>query len=155
MVEATPVVVKDRLYRFEHAWKDYEPNTAGDRVLGFLNVATGKATPAFANGYDLGCACAEGGSMWAFGVDRWDGTKVVGSRLDDREQCEAIPALLQTGWGLFNTSVRKAAERHVMVIEVGRPPEVVGIAFTARFAESRDLKTRKLLPEDRVFTTDR
>ena len=42
-----------------------------------------------------------------------------------------------------------------MAIEVGRPPEVVGVPFTSRFAESKDLKTWKLLPEDRVFTKDR
>lgn len=42
-----------------------------------------------------------------------------------------------------------------MAIEVGRPPEVVGVPFTMRFAESTDLKSWKLLPDDRVFTKER
>jgi hypothetical protein len=42
-----------------------------------------------------------------------------------------------------------------MAIEVGRPPEVVGVPFTARFAESKDLKAWTLLPEDCVFTKER
>ena len=127
MVEATPVVFKDRLYRFEYVRKDHKINTTGDTYFRFLDVATGKPTPAFAHGYDLGCAYAEGGSMWAFGVDQWDGTKVVGFRSGDLEHWEAIPALELPGWGLFNTSVCKAGDRYVMAIEVGRPPEVVGV----------------------------
>ena len=155
MVEATPVVFRDRLYRFEYVRKDYKPNTTGDSYFRFIDVETGKATPAFAHGYDLGCAYAEGGSMWAFGVDHWDGTKVVAFKSDDLERWEAHPALELPGWGLFNTSVCKAGDRYVMAIEVGKPPEVVGVPFTTRFAESKDLKDWKLLPEDRVFTKER
>src|SRR3954468_21987595 len=104
MVEATPVVFKDRLYRFEYVRKDYKPNTTGDSYFRFIEVATGKATPAFAHGYDLGCAYAEGETMWAFGVDHWDGTKVVAFRSNDLGRWEVHPALDLPGWGLFNTS---------------------------------------------------
>src|SRR4051812_42630969 len=145
MVEATPVVFRDRLYRFEYVRKDYKPNTTGESYFRFIDAETGKATPAFARGYDLGCAYAEGGTMWAFGVDQWDGTKVVAFRSDDLEHWEKFPALELPGWGLFNTSVCKAGDRYVMAIEVGKPPEVVGVPFTARFAESKDLKTWTLL----------
>jgi hypothetical protein len=88
-------------------------------------------------------------------VDRWDGTKAVAFRSDDLKAWESRPALELPGWGLFNTSVCKAGDRYVMAIEVGRPPEVVGVPFTARFAESTDLTTWTLLPEDRVFTRER
>jgi alpha-L-fucosidase len=155
MVEATPVVFKDRLYRFEYVRKDYRPNMSGDSYFRFIDVETGKATPAFAHGYDLGCAYAEDGSMWAFGVDQWDGTKIAAFRSPDLKHWEQYPALELPGWGLFNTSVCKSGDRYVMAIEVGRPPEVVGVPFTARFAESRDLKSWNLLPEDRVFTKER
>jgi len=93
--------------------------------------------------------------MWAFGVDHWDGTKVVAFRSNDLGRWEVHPALDLPGWGLFNTSVCKAGDRYVMAIEVGKPPEVVGVPFTARFAESRDLRRWALLPEDRVFTKER
>jgi hypothetical protein len=155
MVEATPVVFRDRLYRFEYVRKDYKPNTTGDSYFRFIDVATGEATPAFAHGYDLGCAYAEGDSTWAFGVDHWDGTRIVAFKSHDLEHWEEHPALDLPGWGLFNTSVCKAGDRYVMAIEVGKPPEVVGVPFTTRFAESTDLKGWKLLPEDRVFTKDR
>jgi hypothetical protein len=59
--------------------------------------------------------------MWAFGVDRWDGSKVVAFRSDDLESWEARPALELPGWGLFNTSVCRAGDRYVMALEVGRP----------------------------------
>ncbi|MFL5517818.1 MAG: hypothetical protein ACJ8DJ_16795 [Gemmatimonadales bacterium] len=155
MVETTPVVFRERLLRFEYVRKDHHANTTGDSYFRFIDVATGRATPAFAHGYDLGCAYAEGGTMWAFGVDHWDGTKVVAFRSNDLGRWEARPALDLPGWGLFNTSVCKAGDRYVMAIEVGKPPEVVGVPFTARFAESRDLRRWALLPEDRVFTKER
>ncbi len=155
MVEATPVVFKGRLYRFEYVRKDYKPNTSGDSYFRFIDVETGEPTPAFAHGYDLGCAYAEGDSMWAFGVDQWDGTKIVAFRSTDLKEWEQHPALELPGWGLFNTSVCKAGDRYIMAIEVGKPPEVVGVPFTTRFAESSDLRSWKLLPEDRVFTKER
>ena len=41
-----------------------------------VDVETGKATPAFAQTFDLGCAFADGESMWVFGVDNWDGENI-------------------------------------------------------------------------------
>ena len=72
MVEATPVVFRDRLYRFEYVRKNYHANTTGDSYFRFIDVATGQPTPAFARTFDLGCAHAEGNTMWVFGVDNWD-----------------------------------------------------------------------------------
>jgi hypothetical protein len=155
MVETTPVVFRGRLYRFEYVRKDYHANRTGDSYFRFIDVETGETTPAFAHGYDLGCAYPEGGTMWAFGVDQWDGSKIVAFRSDDLKSWKAHPALELPGWGLFNTSVCKAGDRYVLAIEVGRPPEVVGVPFTARFAESRDLRSWRLMPEDRVFTKER
>lgn len=155
LVEATPVVFRDKLYRFEYVRKGYRPNTSGDTYFRFVDVDSGDATPAFARGYDLGCALAEGGVMWAFGVDQWDGEKIVAFRSDDLKRWETVPALELPGWGLFNTSVCKAGDRYVMAFEVGRPPEVAGVPFTTRFAESKDLRSWTLLPEDRVFTKER
>jgi hypothetical protein len=57
----------------------------------------------------------------------------------DLEHWEQHTGLKLPGWGLFNTSVCKAGNRYVMAIEVGKPPEVVGVPFTMRFAESENL----------------
>jgi hypothetical protein len=42
-----------------------------------------------------------------------------------------------------------------MAIEVGKPPEVVGVPFTMRFAESKNLLDWNLLPESCVYTKER
>ena len=73
MVETTPVVFKDRLYRFEYVRDNYAANKTGASYFRFLDVATGKATPAFAKGQHLGCAFVEGDLVYAFGVDKWGG----------------------------------------------------------------------------------
>lgn len=155
MVETTPAVFRDRLYRFEYVRPGYVPNKTGESYFRFIDVETGKATPAFAKTFDLGCAYAEGGTMWVFGVDNWDGENIAVFRSTDLEHWEQRPALKLPGWGLFNTSVCKAGDRYVMAIEVGKPPEVVGVPFTMRFAESRNLLDWKLLPEACVYTKER
>jgi alpha-L-fucosidase len=155
MVETTPVVFRDRLYRFEYVRKDYHANKTGDSFFRFMDVETGKATPAFAEGYDLGCAYADGESMLVFGVDNWEGENIAVFRSRDLEHWEQRPALRLPGWGLFNTSVCKAGDRYVMAIEVGKPPEVVGVPFTMRFAESKNVLDWKLLPEACVYTKER
>ena len=155
MVETTPVVFRDRLYRFEYVREDYHANQTGDSYFQFIDVETVKATPAFAEGYDLGCAYADGESMLVFGVDNWDGENIAVFRSRDLEHWEQLPALRLPGWGLFNTSVCKAGDRYVMAIEVGKPPQVVGVPFTMRFAESKNLLDWKLLPEACVYTKER
>ena len=156
MVEATPVVFRDRLYRFEYVRKDYKPNTTGDSYFRFIDVETGQGRPrpsptatTWAAPTPRAARC--GPSAWTTGTAR----RSSPSGRTTWSTGRAIPALELPGWGLFNTSVCKAGDRYVMAIEVGKPPEVVGVPFTARFAESKDLKAWKLLPEDRVFTKER
>jgi hypothetical protein len=155
MVETTPVVFRDRLYRFEYVRKDHHANKTEDSYFRFIDVETGKATTAFAKGYDLGCAYVEGATMWVFGVDNWDGENIAVFRSTDQELWEQHMALKLPGWGLFNTSVCKAGDRYVMAIEVGKPPQVVGVPFTMRFAESKNLLHWTLLPEACVYTKER
>jgi hypothetical protein len=155
MVETTPVVFRDRLYCFQYVRKDYHANKTGDSYCRFIDIETGKATTGFAKGYDLGCAFADGDAMWVFGVDSWDGENIAVFRSNDLEQWEQHSALKLPGWGLFNTSVCKGGDRYVMAIEVGRPPEVVGVPFTMRFAESKNLLDWKLLPAECVYTKER
>jgi alpha-L-fucosidase len=155
MVETTPVVFRDRLYRFEYVRKDYHANATGDSYFRFIDVETSKATAAFGQGFDLACAFADGDAMWVFGVDNWDGENIAVFHTRDLEHWEQRPALKLPGWGVFNTSVCKAGDRYVMAIEVGKPPEIVGVPFTMRFAESRNLLDWKLLPAVCVYTKER
>jgi alpha-L-fucosidase len=155
VVETTPVVFRDRLYRFEYVRKEYHANKTGDSYFRFIDVETSTETAAFAQGYDLGCAFADGDAMWVFGVDNWDGENIAVFRSTDLKHWEQHAALKLPGWGLFNTSVCKAGDRYVIAIEVGKPPEVVGVPFTMRFAESKNLLDWKLLPETCVYTKER
>jgi hypothetical protein len=42
-----------------------------------------------------------------------------------------------------------------MAVELGEPPEVVGVRFTIRFAESKDLINWRLASPERVYSRDR
>jgi alpha-L-fucosidase len=152
MVETTPVVFKDRLYRFEYVRDNYHANKSGGSFFRFIDVAVDQATPAFAKGKHLGCALVEGDTVYTFGVDKWGGSTVTLFQSKDMEKWEERLALRLPGWELFNTSVCKANGRYVMAIEVGGPKEVVGVPFTIFFAESKDLLAWKLLPLDHVYS---
>src|SRR5262249_45207782 len=108
MVETTPVVFKGRLYRFDDARDNYPGNKAGASYFRFLDVATGKVTPAFAKGKHLGFGFVDGDTVYAYGVDKWGGSKIAVFRSKDMEKWEERLALHVPGWELFNTSVCKA-----------------------------------------------
>jgi hypothetical protein len=155
MVETTPLVFKGRLYRFEYVRDNYHANKTKASYFRFIDVKTGKATPAFARGYHLGCAYVDGGTVYAYGVDKWRGSKVAVFRSKDFNTWEARTALTLPGWGLYNTSVCKADGRYVMAVEVGEPPEIVGVPFTIFFAESKDLLHWKLLSKKCVYSREK
>jgi alpha-L-fucosidase len=155
LVEATPVVFGDRLLRFEYVRAGYYANKTGDSYFRFVDVATGQATLAFAKAWHLGCAFADARTMYAFGVDKWGGSRIQMFRSTDLKQWETYPALHLPKWELYNTSVCKAGGRFVMAIEAGAPREIVGVPFTIFFAESPDLEHWKLLPLDRVYSKEK
>ncbi|GAC1339055.1 MAG: hypothetical protein NVSMB14_05580 [Isosphaeraceae bacterium] len=155
IVETTPVVFQGRLKRFEYVRKEYRRNKTGESYFRFIDVADGQASPAFAKDKHLGCAFVEDDEVFVFGVDRWGGSKISLFRSKDLKNWETRQALEIPGWTLFNTSVCKADGRYVMAIEVGDPAEVVGVPFTMRFAESKDLKDWKLLPDSRVYSKEK
>ena len=155
LVEATPVVFKGKLYRFEYVRKEYKPNTTGDSYFRSIDVATGKATPGFAKGYHLGSAHVEGDTVYAYGVNIWGGTEIRVFWSKDLRKWQSKTALDLPGWGIFNTSVCKGKGRYVMAFEIDKPAEETGVAFTMRFAESNDLVNWKLMPSECVYSKDR
>ncbi len=155
LVEATPVVFKRKLYRFEYVRERYKPNRTGDSYFRFIDVATGKPTPAFAKGYHLGSAHVEGDTVYTYGVKDWGASEIDVFYSKDMKTWKQETALKLPGWGIFNNSVCKGRNGYVMAIELGEPPEVVGVGFTMRFAESQDLIHWKITSEDQVFSKDR
>jgi len=156
MVEATPVVFKGRLYRFEYVRDNYKPNTTGQTYFRFIDVASGEATPSFAVTYHLGSAYVDGETMYVFGVNMWGKERIQVFWSKDLEKWEEKPALELAGWEIFNNSVCKGKDgRYVMAFEIGAPPEETGAAFTTRFATSVDLLEWELTPSACVYTKER
>ncbi len=156
LVEATPVVFKGRLYRFEYVRDQYyKPNLGKPSYFRFVDEQTGEETPGFAQGYHLGSAFVEGDTAWAFGVNKWDGDKIGVFWSRDLKTWESEIALDLPNWGIFNTSVCRGDGKYIMAFEIGRPAEETGVPFTIRFAESKDLKTWKLTPKECVYSKDR
>ena len=155
LVEATPVVFHDKLYRFEYVRTRYKPNTTGKSYFRFVDVKTGKATPAFAAGHNLGCAFVEGDTAYVYGVKGWNTSIIYVFWSNDLKNWKSQAALKTPktpDWGLFNSSVCKDDKGYLMAFEVGRPTEVAGKAFTTRFARSENLRDWKLLDEPAVYS---
>lgn len=155
MVETTPIVFHGRLYRFESVRTNYKTNKTGNSYFRFTDTVTGVSTPSFAVGMHLGCALVESNTVYVYGAKGERASTIYVFWSKDLKTWSSQIALDLSGWEIFNTSVCKANGRYVMAFECGSPPEVVGVAFTNRFAESTDLRTWRLLPEPCVFSKDR
>ena len=155
LVETTPVVFKNRVYRYEYVRKGYKPNLTGDSYSRFIDHESGESTPAFAEGYHLGSAFVEGDSVYVSAVDIWDGEHIVMFVSADLQNWQSRSVLHLHGFGIFNTSICKAANRYVLMYEIGKPPEDAGQRFTARFASSEDLVNWKPMPKECTYSKDR
>jgi len=155
LVETNPIVFKDRLYRFEYVRPGYAYNDTGDSYYRFIDRETGEPTPAFGHGFHMGCAYVEGDTAYVTTVDTWDGEIIDIFASKDLETWESWNALTLPGYGMFNTSLCKTDEQYVLMFEVGKPPEIAGQRFTARFATSTDLKNWELTPPECTYSKDR
>ncbi len=155
LVETTPVVFKGRLYRFEYVRGRYWDNKTGDSYFRFIDHESGRAGKPFGRGYHLGNAFVDGDTVFVTAVDIWDGELVDVFASHDMEHWESWNALNLPGYGLFNTSVCRAEGSYVLMFEVGKPPEIAGVRFTARFATSRDMKQWELTPPECTYSKDR
>ena len=155
VVEMTPVVFKDTLYRFEYIRDKYKANKTGNSYFRFIDVKTGKPTPSFAAGFHLGSAYVQGDTVYAFGVPAWGGSSIQVFWSKDMIHWESKEAITLPGWKIFNNSVCKGAEGYIMAFEIDAPPEETGNGFTMRFASSSDLLTWKTTPSECVYTKER
>jgi len=155
LVETTPVVFKGRLYRFEYVRPDYAANTTGDSYFRFVDHDTGEYSPGFAAGYHLGNVFVENEILYVTGTNIWDGERVDLFVSGDMENWEQRSALNLPGWGIFNTSMCRAEDHFVLMFEVGKPPDIAGVPFTARFATSTDMRTWELTPPECTYSKER
>ena len=157
MVETTPLVYRGRLLRFEYVrYPQYRPNTTGTSYFRFVDVESGTPGPAFARGFHLGVAHAEGDEMYVYGVPAWGATALSVFRSRDLLSWRQAVALETPGWALYNSSVCRGREgEYVMAVEIGAPPEEAGVPFTVRFALSRDLLQWRITPRDHVYSREK
>jgi hypothetical protein len=155
LVETTPVVWKGKVYRFEYVRPGYKPNKTGNSYFRFIDHATGEASAPFGQGYHLGSAFVEGDQLMVTGTNIWDGEKVDLLLSTDMEKWEKRNVLDLPGFGLFNTSLCRAEDRYVLMFEVGKPAEVAGVPFTARFTASTDLEKWEITAPECSYSKDR
>jgi len=148
LVETTPIVFKDRVYRYEYVRERYWNNKTGDSYSRFIDHETGEASPSFAKGYHLGSAAVHDGMVIVTAVDIWDGENIDVFVSRDLQTWESWNGLHLPGYGIFNTSLCRANGEYVLMFEIGKPKQAAGARFTARFATSKDLKNWKLTPPE-------
>ena len=176
LVETTPLVWKDELYRFEvvrrpqlathevlekPTWHDLP----GDPALRFVNVRTDAATPYFAQGHTFGFPWAEGDTMYVVtgksqfhdaGASGWGNDTLVFFRSKDLVNWEKYQEIEMPGWKIYNMNIAKKDGVYTLLIEISAPLEECGPNhFTFRFMQSTDLTNWTLTPWDHVFQRDR
>lgn len=155
LVETTPIVFKNKVYRFEYVRKGYWNNKTGDSYLRFVDHETGKPTKSFAKGFHLGSAFVDNETVYVTAVDIWDGEQIHIFASKDMENWNSWLAFELPGYGIFNTSLTRANDKYVLMFEIGKPKEKAGRRFTANFATSSDMKSWKILSSDHNYAKDR
>lgn len=141
LVEATPVVFQGRLYRCEWVRTSYAGNALKQDHFRLVDHQTGTTTPPFALGYMFASAFVESNTVYVTGTRKTpqrDHIQMFASR--DLTNWESWVVFDQPGFGLFNTSLCRAADEYVLMFEIDRPVEQAGMPFTARFLKSKDLR---------------
>ena len=155
LVETTPVVFQGKLHRFEYVRIGYAGNTTGQSYFRFVDHDTGSPSKPFAHGYHLGNVMVHKDTLFVTGTNMWDGERIDVFASSDMEQWETWNALTLPGYGLFNTSMCRGKNGFVLMFEVGKPHDVAGVRFTARFAVSEDLRNWELTPPECTYAKDR
>jgi hypothetical protein len=155
LVETTPIVFKNKVYRFEYVRQGYWDNQTGDSYFRFVDHETGKSTESFAKGFHLGSAFVENETVYVTAVDIWDGERVYVFTSHDLENWDSWLAFELPGYGIFNTSLTQDVNKYILMFEIGKPEKESGKRFTARFATSTDLRKWEILPSDQNYAKDR
>ena len=121
--ETTPVVFRDKLWRFEYINRKYHRARLPADYFQFTNTETGNVTAPFALDHVLGSAHVEKNQMYVFGTrGGWGRDTLDVFWSDDLTRWETRQALHLPGWSLYNNSVCKGPDGFVMAFEAGGPP---------------------------------
>lgn len=155
LVEVTPIVWKGRLYRSEWVRSGYWANKEQKDYARFVERETGRATPAFAHGHQFASAFVDGDTVYVTAVEKGGQPMLRMFASRDLVKWDSWTVLNMPGWGIFNTSICKGRDGYVLMFEIDKPKEEAGVAFTARFATSKDLRKWELAPSECVYARER
>ncbi|HXT42452.1 MAG TPA: GDSL-type esterase/lipase family protein [Candidatus Angelobacter sp.] len=153
LVETTPIVFKDRLYRFEWVREGYWNNQRKTNYFRLIDHETGVPTAPFADGHEFGSAFVDGDTVYVTGTRGRNRVDMFVSR--DLKTWDSRPVINDGRYGIFNTSLCKAGDGYVLMFEIDKPAEEAGVPFTARFAKSRDLRAWEITPPECNYAKDR
>ena len=146
MMEASPAVFRNRLYRLEYVHDFYHGNLSGEPYFRCVEVETGVITPPFGHGFAFGSLFVMNDRAYMtcvrspVGTETWSSDTIYLLTSDDLIHWSEPAAILHDPrWCAFNTSICQADDRYLMVFELNKPEELVGVPFTMFFAESTDL----------------
>lgn len=157
LVETTPVAFNGKVWRFE--WvrqgigQQYWENKRATNYFRFRDPASGEVTEPFADGHEFGSAFVDGDTVYVTGTQGRSRVNMFASR--DFKTWETWPVIDDGRYGIFNTSICKAGSEFVLMFEIDKPREEAGVAFTARFAKSPDLRKWTLTPPECNYAKDR
>jgi hypothetical protein len=155
LVETTPIVFQNKVYRFEYVRIGYWGDDTGDSYFRFVDHETGKPTTSFAKGFHLGSAFVHNETVYVTAVDIWDGEQIHIFSSKDLVNWESWMAIELVGYGIFNTSLTRAKDKYILMYEIGKPKDKAGERFSANFATSTDLKDWNVLSSDHNYAKDR
>jgi len=154
LVETTPVVFHNKVYRFEYVRKNYAGNHTGDAYFRFVDRQSGNPTTPFAKGFHMGSAFVYKDTVYVTGVDSLNGKRIYIFSSHDLNKWNQRLVFSRPDYGIFNTSLTRAENKFVLMFEISKPKEEAGIAFTARFATSPDLLKWEILSPEHNYVKD-
>ena len=158
IVEANPVVFRGKPYLMEYIRNRKSTICRDGRPVShfrFRDLTDMKTFSApFGFGLHMGNAFVKDDHIVVTAVEDWGRGRFYELESDDMVTWSEPRVILEdASWEGYNTTVCEADGRYVMAFELGKPEELVHVAFTMFFAESTDLKTWRVIPEA-VFGRD-
>lgn len=156
VVETTPFVFKNRLYRLEY-FRDSRQNAKNQTSETYLHVVdavSGAEYKPFAVNHHFGSAYTENDTVYAVatqsGPDVWGGNVLHVYKTTDLNSWSEWGRLELPENHCFNANICRLGNKYTMLIECAEP-----VPFNFRFAQSDNLKDWTLLPPEHIFRKDR
>lgn len=155
MVETSPIVFNNQLYRFEYVRENYPDNDSGDSYFRIISTRTGEQISRFGQSWHLGSAFVYQDSVYVTAVNGWGGERIDLFTSADLQTWNQKKIIDLPGNTLYNTSLCRSDSLFVLMYEIGDPPEEAGARFTARFATSNNLSDWTVTPSECNFDKNR